>query len=323
MGLFGGKTQKSVSEMTRPQYIQNMIDQLMNQAQTTNQGQWIDKGYAGLNQNQLDAINQLINSDHLNGLSNQLIQGGQQGLDTLDSAYNQLQNLYNNGNITPDQINNLAGQLYDTDAVNAAIDAQNYGTKNQLAKNTMTNIAQQTMQNGAGGSAARMQKDMARTSALNQMQNDASALTNQAYNNAVGQANSILSGNRQQQMSALGALAGNGAYMSGLANQGAQMANQANQNALMGGTLMQQDEQGRLNNQYNNQMGAQNYDWQQIQNMLNAAGVLNGAQGMTTTTTQKGGGGGLLGGIMSGASAGSAFGPWGALAGGALGALSS
>lgn len=322
MGLFGGGTQKSISEMTRPQYLQNMIDQLMDQSQTTNQGQWVDKGYAGLNQNQQDAINQLINSDQLNQLSNQLITGGQQGLDTLDSAYGQLQSLYQNGNITPDQINSLAGQLYDQDAVNAAIDAQNYGTKNQLAKNTMTNIAQQTMQDGAGGSAARMQKDMARTSALGQMQNDASNLTNQAYNSAVEQANGILSGNRQQQYSALGALANNGANMAGLAGQGAQMANQANQNALMGGTLMQQNEQGRLNNQYNNQMGAQNYDWQQIQNMLNAAGVLNGAQGMTTTTTQSGGGGGMLGGAMSGAAAGSAFGPWGALAGGALGALS-
>lgn len=322
MGLFGGGSSTTTSTMTRPDYIQSMIDSLTNQVNNTSNGSYINQQYAGLNQTQQDALNQLINSDQLNSLSGQLISGGQTGIDTLNSAYSQLQNLANNGGITSDQINNLAGQLYDNDSVQAAIDATNYGTKQNLAENTLTNIAQQTMQDGAGGSAARMAKDNAKTAALSQMQNDASNLTNQAYNNAVSQANSILSGNRQNQYSALGSLAQNGSTMANMASTGAQYANQANNNALAAGNAMQQDSQANLDNTYNNSINNQNYDWSQIQNMINAASVLNGAQGMTTKTTTSGGGG-LLGGIASGAAAGSAFGPWGALAGGALGALSS
>ena len=322
MGLFGGGNSTQKSKTTRPDYIQNMIDSLMSQSNNTTNGSYVNQQYAGLNQTQQDALNSLINSDQLNSLSSQLIQGGQTGLDTLNSAYTQLQDLAGNG-INADQINDLAGQLYDKDSVQGAIDATNYGTKQNLAKNQLTNIAQQTMQNGAGGSSARLAKDNAKTAALSQMQNDASNLTNSAYNNAVSQANTILSGNRQQQYNALGALAQNGASMANMAGQGAQYANAANQNALAAGNQMQGATQNQLNMNYNNAINNQNYDWSQIQNMLNAASVMNGAQGMTTTSTSSGGGSGMLGGAMSGAAAGSAFGPWGALAGGALGAVMS
>lgn len=322
MGLFGGGSKTTTSQMTRPDYIQNMINSLTNQVNNTSNGSYVNQQYAGLNQTQQDALNALINSDQLNQLSSQLISGGAGGLDTLNSAYSQIQNLANDG-INADKINNLAGQLYDGNSVQAAIDATNYGTKQNLAKNQLTNIAQQTMQDGAGGSAARMAKDNARTAALSQMQNDASNLTNEAYNNAVNQANGILSGNRQNQYNALGALAQNGAQQAGLAGVGANMANQANLNALGAGNVMQQNTQNSLNNDYQNSMYKQNYDWGQIQNMLNAASVLNGAQGMTTTSKTSGGGSGMLGGAMSGAAAGSAFGPWGALAGGVIGAAAS
>jgi len=322
MGLFGGGSKTTTSQMTRPDYIQNMINSLTNQVNNTSNGSYVNQQYAGLNQTQQDALNALINSDQLNKLSGQLISGGQDGLNTLNSAYSQIQSLANDG-INADKINNLAGQLYDGNSVQAAIDATNYGTKQNLAKNQLTNIAQQTMQDGAGGSAARMAKDNARTAALSQMQNDASNLTNEAYNNAVNQANSILSGNRQNQFNALGALAQNGAQQAGLAGVGANMANQANLNALGAGNIMQQNTQNSLNNDYQNAMYKQNYDWGQIQNMLNAASVLNGAQGMTTTSKTSGGGSGMLGGAMSGAAAGSAFGPWGALAGGVIGAAAS
>lgn len=322
MGLFGGGSSAQKSKTTRPDYIQNMIDSLMGQVNNTTNGSYVNQQYAGLNQTQQDALNSLINSDQLNSLSSQLIQGGQTGLDTLNSAYTQLQDLAGNG-INADQINDLAGQLYDKDSVQGAIDATNYGTKQNLAKNQLTNIAQQTMQNGAGGSSARLAKDNAKTAALSQMQSDASNLTNSAYNNAVSQANSILSGNRQQQYNALGALAQNGASMANMAGQGAQFANTANQNALAAGNQMQGNTQNQYNMNYNNAINNQNYDWSQIQNLLNAASVMNGAQGMTTTSTTSGGGSGMLGGAMSGAAAGSAFGPWGALAGGALGAVMS
>ncbi|MCS5737295.1 hypothetical protein [Herbiconiux daphne] len=62
---------------------------------------------------------------------------------------------------------------------------------------------------------------------------------------------------------------------------------------------------------------------QDIQNRINAASVMNGVLGQTTKVQQSGGGSGILGGAMSGAAAGSAFGPWGALAGAVIGGAAS
>lgn len=321
MGLFGGGSKTSTSSMSRPGYLTDYINQLTNMIGQTNSGDYVNKDYVGLNQTQQQALDQLANSGALRDLSSQYLNAGQQGLGDLDYASNGLNNLYNQGAITGDQIGNLANQLYNQDDVQAAIDAQNQGVQEQLARQTLPSVAEQYMGQAGQGSGAQMAKDFAKGDALQQMQANAANTTDAAYNSALNQAQNILSGNRQNQAAALSGLAQNGASMSNLGIQAGNLAQQAIQNQWNAGNIQQQDQQNQYNNQYQNAINNQNWGWQDIQNQINAASVLNGALGQTTTSKTSGGGGGLFGGIMSGAAAGSSYGPWGSLAGGVLGGL--
>lgn len=321
MGLFGGGGSTSTSKMTRPEYIQNYIDQLVNQVNNTSSGDYVYKDNVGFNQNQTEALNNLSQSGALGALSSQYMDAAQSGLGYMDQANNGYNNLSNSGQITGEQIGALAGQLYDDGAVQAAITANNEQTQQDLARNALPQLAQQYA--GQQGSGARMAKSFAQGDALNQMQNTATNITNSAYDSALNQAQSILSGNRQSQASALSGLSGIGNTMAGLGNQAGQLSQQQMQNQWAAGLQQQQQQQSDLNNAYTNAQNAANWGYQDINNQLGAAGVLNGALGTTTTNKVSGGGSGFLGGAMSGAAAGSSFGPWGALAGGVIGGLAS
>lgn len=322
MGLFGGSGGGTTSSMKRPDYINNMINDLNGQVNNMQTPTWQNQQYAGQNAYQTGALGSLANNTQLQDYSNQLMNAGQQGIGQLSDIGNQINGAYSNA-ITSDSINNLANKLYNKDDVDAAIKASNYGTEQQLATATNPAAAQQTMQQSGFGSSARLAKDNAARGALAEEQGNASDITNNAYNNAVQQAQGILSGNRQNELSALSGLSQNAAQQAGLYNTGAQAAQQ-NYNGMLGAAQQNyQNNQGSLDMAYNNAIGAQNMANANIQNQLNAASVFNGALGQKTTTTVSGGGSGMLGGAMSGAAAGSAFGPWGALAGAAIGSASS
>lgn len=319
MGLFGGGGGKTTSSMSRPDYINDYINQLMQQMNNTSSGDYVNQEYSGLNETQQQALNDLFNSNALGALSSQYLGAAQNGLGYMDSANQGFQNLMNSGQITGDQIGALAGQLYDDAAVQDAITANNEVVQQDLARNALPTLSQQYA--GQQGSGARMAKSFAQGDALNTMQGNATQITNNAYDSALNQAQSILSGNRQNQAAALSGLAGIGTNMSGLGQQAGQLAQQQMQNQWAAGAQQQQDQQNALNNAYQNAINANNWGWQDINNQLNAANIFNSALGQKTTTTTSGGGGGFLGGAMSGAAAGSAFGPWGALAGGVIGGL--
>lgn len=323
MGLFGGGSKTQTSSMSRPGYLTDYINQLTNMIGQTSSGDYVNKDYVGLNATQQAALEQLANSGALRDLSSQYLNAGQQGLNDLDYTQNALNDLYNQGPITGDQIGNLANQLYNQEDVQAAIDAQNQSVQEQLARSTLPSVAEQYMGQAGQGSGARMAKDFAQGDALQQMQANAANTTDAAYNSALGQAQNILSGNRQNQAAALSGLAQNASNMSNIGIQAGNLAQQAIQNQWQAGAQQQQDIQNRYNNQYQNDINNQNWGWNDIQNQINAASVLNGALGQTTTQKVSGGGSGFLGGAMSGAAAGSAFGPWGALAGGVIGGLGS
>lgn len=321
MALFGGGGGSSTSQMSRPEYLQRYIDQLVSQMNNTSSGEYVNKDYIGLNQNQNQALEGLASSGALGALSSQYLDAAQSGLGYMDQAQQGWQNLMNQGGITAEQIGALAEQLYNDEEVQNAITANNEQVQQSLARNSLPSIAQQFA--GQSGSGARMAKSFAQGDALNQMQNNATNITNSAYDSALSQAQNILSGNRTNQASALSGLSSIGTGLAGLGEQAGQLSQQQMMNQWNAGLQQQQNEQGMLNNAYQNAQNAANWGWQDINNQLGAAGVLNGALGQKTTTTQSGGGGGFLGGAMSGAAAGSAFGPWGALAGGVIGGLAS
>lgn len=324
MGLFGGGSKTTTSKTTRPGYITDFTNDLSGQIKNTDYGEYSDREYADLTSDQQAALQNLISGGGLSGLADQYTQSGQQGLTGMDNVYQQLQDFYNNSTISADQVNGLASQLYDEDGVNAAIKAQNDSTKDQLARSTLPQLAEQ--QNQAGfGSGARVMRDNAQQGALAQMQSDASSISNNAYQSALNSANSILSGNQQLQGSALSALSGNYSQMAGLGTQASNLYQQQLLNQYNAANQMQQNTQNQLDNNYQNAVNKQNYGWNQINSLTNAASVLNGAQGQQTSTTTSGGGG--LGGILGGAMTGSIQGfmttgnPYGALAGAGVGAL--
>ena len=321
MSLFGGGSKKSTSQMIRPEYIQQYIDQLNAQMGNTSSGDYVNRENVGFNQNQQQALDKLGQSNALGALSSQYMDAAQSGLGYLDTANQGYSNMFNQGGITADQIGALAGQLYNDEEVQNAITANNEVIQQNLARQALPSISQQYA--GQSGSGARMAKSFAQGDALNAMQGQATDITNSAYDAAVGQAQNILSGNRQNQAAALSGLSNIGGNMAGLGTQAGQLSQQQMMNQWGAGLQQQQQDQAALNNDYQNSMNSANWGWQDINNQLGAANIFNAALGQKTTTKQSGGGGGFLGGAMSGAAAGSSFGPWGALSGGMIGGLAS
>ncbi|MFQ3396371.1 hypothetical protein P9477_23245 [Enterobacter mori] len=323
MGLFGSGGGSTTSKMTRPDYIQNMINNLNGQIKGANVGDYTNMQYAGLNSDQQSALNNMLNNPEMQGYANDLLNAGNEGLNNLNDVYKQITDLYGSNNYSSSSLDNLVSQFYNRGDVENAINAQNSQSENRFAKDTQTNVAQQMNNSGGFGSAQRLGQDRAKEALVSEEQQNASDISNQAYSNAVSQAQSVLASNDANKRAALGALTTNAQNQAGLINSGAQLQQDLYNQSAAASSQMLNDNQAKLNNDYTNQQNAQNMPYQDIQNRINAASVLNGALGQTTTTKTSGGGAGILGGAMSGAAAGSAFGPWGALAGAVIGGAAS
>lgn len=307
----------SKTTLSRPAYYQGMLDSLANQANNIGSTQYFDRVYSGLNNNQTQALQNLIDSSALNNYANSYIASGNEGLNNLDSVYNQLNNF---SGYTTNDVDALANQFYDEGAVQDVINANNEYLQQNLARNTLPTVSE--AYGGQQGSGQRMAKSFAKSDVATQGMEDANTITNNAYNTAQQQADALLSNNQSEKINALSGLYSIGSNQANNLYAGANYSNQANQNALYAGNVYQQNQQNINDNNYNNRINAQNLGWSDIQNMINASSVLNSGYGMTTTQKTSGGGSGFLGGALSGAAAGSSFGPYGALAGAALGGLS-
>lgn len=323
MGLFGGGGGGSTTKITRPDYVQSMINNLSGQIKNANIGDYTNMQYAGLNSDQQAALNSMLNNEQMQSYANDLIGAGNQGLNQLDDVYKQITDLYGGNQYSTENLDKLVNQLYNRGDVEAGISAANQASENRFAKDTQTNVAQQTNASGGFGSAQRLGQSRAQEALVSEEQANAEDISNTAYNSAVSQAQSILASNDQNKRAALGALTTNATQQANLANQGAQLQQDLYNQSAAAVSQQMNDSQQKLNNDYVNQQNAQNWQYQDINNRLGAANILNGALGQTTKTTTSGGGSGILGGAMSGAAAGSAFGPWGALAGAVIGGAAS
>lgn len=323
MALFGGGGGGSTTKTTRPDYINNFIKTLNNQVNSTNVGDYTALQQAGLTDDQIKAYQDLMNSDYLNNAASQLYSSGQEGINTLNTAYQNWADLYNQPDTTNVDIENLANQLYSQSDVQDLINAQNQQIESDLGTSTLPQIAEQSNQAGFGSSGALL-RSRAKQSAAQQEQNAAAQASQNAYDNALQQAQSIVSGNQSNRRAALTGLTGNAMTQSGMLQQGSLYSQQALNNGVYAAQQQQAQNQSALDTNYKNQMAKQNWGYQQINNQLGAANVLNAAQGQQTKTTTSGGGSGILGGAMSGMAAGAMTGnPYIALAGAAVGALSS
>ncbi|HEG2205559.1 TPA: hypothetical protein SCS57_002044 [Enterobacter cloacae] len=321
MGLFGSSGGSTTSKTTRPDYIMNMVNGLSEQINNASVGSYNNLDYSGFNANQKAAYDEFMNNKDNQAWANDLIKSGQAGLDTLDNAYNQYAGL--GDAYSTDALTNLTSQLYNRGDVENAINASNQASERQFSTETAPNVAQQANLSGGFGSAQRLGQARAQEALINEEQANAENISNNAYNQALTSAQSILASNDSNRRSALGSLTSNAINQAGNINTGAALQQNAYEQGLAATQANQQDRQNAMNNAYMNQQNANNWQYQDINNRLGAASVMNGVLGQTSKTTTSGGGAGFLGGAMSGAAAGSAFGPWGALAGAVIGGVAS
>ncbi|MCS5737326.1 hypothetical protein, partial [Herbiconiux daphne] len=144
MALFGSSGGSSTTKISRPQYVQNMINDLSSQVQNLKTPQWQNQQYAGLTSDQQTALDQMMASPELRAYASQLTGAGQEGVNQLSDLQNQVQSAYGK-QITADDINRMADQLYNRGEVEEAIKAANRQTEQQLATSTNPEAAQQTM----------------------------------------------------------------------------------------------------------------------------------------------------------------------------------
>ncbi|MCX8289115.1 hypothetical protein [Enterobacter pseudoroggenkampii] len=310
----------------RPGYVNDFTGNLISQINNAKDSQYANLDYAGLNSDQQQALQTMMSGSNFNSYVDQLMGAGQTGLDTLNSAYSRISELYQNGTPTAQEIENLTNQLYNPTQVEEGIKAANQISERKFSTQTNPEIAQQMNAFGAGNvssSANRLAHRMAEESLVNEETQNASNIANTAYNNAQQQATQILSANAANNKSALAGLINNAGALAGGYNTAAQMSQNAMSQSVAASQQQLQDQQNALNTRYANQIGQQNQQLSNIQNRLGLTSAMNGVLGQNKSVSVSGGGGGVLGGMAAGAMAGSAGGPWGMLAGAALGAAAS
>lgn len=129
------------------------------------------------------------------GLMNQ----GLEGLKGTQSFYDKLMN--GGSDITSADITNMAGDFINNDLLQGQIDAANRDTARNLMENTLPGIDRAAVDGGnMGSSRAGVAAAVAERGANEKMADTSAAMRGQAYNSALNQAQSVLTGNIQNQI---------------------------------------------------------------------------------------------------------------------------
>lgn len=260
MGLFGGATTTKTS--VKPS--DNVADLLKRIATMTNQmdvGSYINHDVAGLNSTQQGALDALTQNTALNQVAGMYGDRTQQGINQYGDVNSMLQNLAGNGvtgQDVKDFTGNMLGSQLNTNAINQGTSAGN---------------AAASLGNGAAVRAAN------KTGA-----NNIAAITNnnrQQSMNALGA--NVLQGNNTAQLGAANLLGNIANANVGLGNQSAALTQQSMMNALGAGNQQQAQTQNEYNNDWQNALGAQQFDWNQLNNKLNVLNELSPMAGYSTT----------------------------------------
>ncbi|XGI80678.1 hypothetical protein ACED16_02600 [Enterobacter hormaechei] len=311
----------------RPGYVNDFTGDLINQINDAKNSDYANLDYSSLNSDQQAALNKMMSGENFNSYIDQLMGAGEAGTRALDNAYNKINDLYSSGKATPQSIESLTDQLYNRGAVEEGINQANAASERRFSTETAPAIAMQTLSggwsggSGGWGSSNRLAMSRAQEALVNEEQSNADTIANNAYNNAQQQATAIFNANAANTKSALAGLSANAGALASNYGSAAQMTQNRLSQGVQASQQQLQDEQNRLNTNYQNQIGAQNQYLNNIQNRLNAASAANGVLGMNSKTTVSGGGGGILGGMISGAVTGTMTGgfPYGTMAGAAIG----
>ncbi|EJY3122534.1 hypothetical protein OGA32_000116 [Salmonella enterica] len=293
----------NTTKIYRPGYVNDFTQGLINDINSTPATQFANLKYQSLNANQQEALSQMMNNPQFQGYVDQLMQAGETGAQTLDTAYKRISDLMESGKITPEQIERTTQQFYSPTQVEEATRAANQISERRFSTSTNPEIAQQTLQQSGFGSSNRLARRQAEESLAQEEQANASDIANKAYSNAQAQAQALLNTNAANNRSALAGLANNASALTNSYGLAGALSQQALSQGVAASQQQLQDRQNQLNIDYANRTGAQNQQLSDIQNKIASASMLNGVLGTTTKTSQSGGSG-ILGGMVGGAVSG-------------------
>lgn len=289
MGKKSGGSSSQTSESSPWKPAQDALEQILKDAgqiydeQGGLNGNWIDKNIADLTPEMQEAVKNMLNSDDMKNTLNTIDKGVQGGIAGIGQSVGALGGLTQQG-ITGEDINNLAGELYDSDLVQSQKDSLTKDVQHGLAGN-IQGLNQQASQSGnMGSSRAGVAEGVAVGKAADAISEGSASIENSARQSAMGQALGTLQGNQSTALGAAGQLGsvGLGAGNLGLGSLTGQ--NQILQNQLTGAGILQNQSQNQLNNQWFNQTGQANAGWDNLSKYLGMAGSIGGMGGSQTTT---------------------------------------
>ncbi|MGL5964467.1 MAG: tail fiber domain-containing protein [Fusobacteriaceae bacterium] len=268
--------------------------------------EWLDKEIADLNPGLQQTIKDMVNTDGFKKMADNITNATQQGMSGIGQATGMLGGLAQTG-ITADDINKMAGELYDTKLVGSQKESLGKELEKGLNKKVQGINQSATASGSMGSSRAGVAEGVAIGDTAEAYATGAAGIENAARASAQGQALQTLTGNQQTALGAAGAMGNLGIGSGNLQIGGMNSLLGAQQGALGAGSLLQDYNQNILNNKWFNQQGQQNIGWDQLNKYLGIAGSI-GSMGGTSNTTQQQGSGNMFGQLLgAGATIGGAF----------------
>ncbi|MGL5013816.1 MAG: hypothetical protein ACRC6V_05920 [Bacteroidales bacterium] len=246
-------------------------------------GNWIDKEIADLTPEMQEAVKGMLNSDSMKETIGNINSSAQQGMSGIGQASGALGGLTQQG-ITGEDINKLAGELYDKETVDRQTGELTKNVQAGLDKNVQGINQRASGSGNMGSSRAGVAEGVAIGEASDAIASGSAAIQNAASQQAVAGALGTLQGNQSTALGAAGQLGslglGSGGLMAGT------LGSQQNilGNALTGAGILQGQAQGQLDNNWFNQTGSANAGWDNLSKYLGMAGSIGGMGGSQTTT---------------------------------------
>lgn len=338
MGKKKSSSQKTESKTESNPWgpAQDQLKDILNEAQKQYEetggldGNWIDKQFPDLSDDMKSSLQNMAESGNLQNVTNNInnITAGAQG--NVDSSADALKGL-SQGGITGQQVNDLAGQLYDSDTVKSQTEQLGKDV-NQAYEGQVQSLNQQAGASGnMGSSRAGVAQGVISGKANDALAKGTADIQNSARTNAYNQALGTLQQNQNTNLNAAGQLGqlgmNQGQLQAGNSSIYQQMLNNQVNSSAVGQDWLSQN----AANNWFNQTGNSNAGWDNLSKylqMVGSVGGMGGTSNSTSKTSGGGGGGGGLSGALGGAMAGAGTGaqvsggnPWAAGAGGVLGGI--
>lgn len=306
------QTQESKTESNPWGPAQDQLKDILNQAKDQFDktggldGNWIDKQFPGLTDEMKSSLSNMAESGNLGQVADNINQITAGSAGNVNNASNALTGLASGG-VTGQQVNDLAGQLYDSDTVKSQT-SQLATDVNKSYNQQVEALNQQAVGSGnMGSSRAGVAQGVMSGKANEALAKGTADIQNSARTNAYNQALGTLQGNQSTNLNAAGQLGqlgmNQGQLQAGNSSIYQQMLGNQNNAAQQG----QNQVSGEAANNWFNQTGSANSGWDNLSKYLQVVGSIGGMGGTsnsTGTSTASGGGSGWMNQAMGLASTG-------------------